>query len=186
MKTDKQLYKLFSSNPNYLFQSAGIRRKTKYVMQSVTLKEFERRTDGILQPDDPDAPTYVAEFQAQPDKDIYHRLVMEMSSYAMENEGCDIRGIIVFLYQGLDPKTKPWHYLSKSKDKLLKIVYLDEYVKKLEKRNPNHPMVIVFKPVFEKDEEYIKHNAYTWYQQISKCRLNKNVKDNRVRAGHES
>jgi len=52
-------------------------------MKSITLKEFERRTDGIFAPKDSESPTYVMEFQAQMDVNIYHRVAMEMASYAM-------------------------------------------------------------------------------------------------------
>ncbi|KPA09443.1 hypothetical protein MHK_010359 [Candidatus Magnetomorum sp. HK-1] len=177
MKTDKELYKIFSAYPNYLFKCASIRKKTTYTMQSVTFKEFERRTDGVLTPKDPKAPTYIAEFQAQTDVNIYHRLAMEMASYAMKNKNCDVRGILVFLHKGLDPKSNPWHYLSKSREKFLKIVYLDEFLKELEQRHPNHPMVAAFKPLFEKDLNELKKNAYHLYQKIKKSRLPKDAKE---------
>jgi len=144
----------------------------------ITLKEFERRTDGILEPKDPKMPVYIAEFQAQHDNNIYHRLVMEMSSYAMEKNVLDIRGILVFFTESLDPKSNPWHYLFKSSSKLLTIVYLDDYLKKLEKINPNHPMVIVFKQIFEKDEKVIQKNANRWYNTLIKSRINKMIKNN--------
>ncbi|KPA10043.1 transposase [Candidatus Magnetomorum sp. HK-1] len=115
MKTDKELYKIFSAYPNYLFKCASIRKKTTYTMQSVTLKEFERRTDGLLAPKDPKAPTYITEFQAQKDANIYHRLAMEMAA--------------------------------------------------------------VFKPLFEKDLNALKNNAYHWYQKIAKSRLPKDAKE---------
>jgi predicted transposase YdaD len=115
-------------------------------MESVTLKEFERRTDGIFTPKNPTEPTYIMEFQAQSDSVIYHRLAMEMSSYGMAHPDCKVRGILVFLRRGLDPKTDPWHYLTKSRKKLFRVVYLDEYIRQLEKHQPDHPMVAVFKP----------------------------------------
>ena len=177
MKTDKQLYKLFSSNPDYLFQSAGIRKQSKYTMKSVTFKELEKRTDGVLEPEDINAPVYIVEFQAQKDDTIYHRLIIEMSCYAMENQECKIKGILVFLYKGIDPMTKPWHYLSKSKDKYLRIVYLEDYIKQLEKRNPKHPLVIVFKPLFEKNNNIIRENASIWNKQIINSRLPEEVKE---------
>jgi hypothetical protein len=168
MKTDKEVYKIFSACPNFLFQSARIRNRTEYSMTSVTLKEFERRTDGILEPKRPNEPTYVMEFQAQRDVNIYHRLVMEMSSYAMMKSDCDVRGILVFLHKGLDPKTKPWHNLSKTKERSLRIVYLKDYILELEKKHPNHLMVIVFKPLLENDPDTLRQNSKKWYQQIAK------------------
>jgi len=147
-------------------------------MESVTLKEFERRTDGVLKPKDPNEPTYLMEFQAQNDSNIYHRLIMEMSSFAMANSGCEVRGILVFLHKGLDPKTRPWHYLSKSKDKFLRIVYLKDYIRDLEQKYPKHPMVLVFKPLFESNLDNLRKNSKQWYQQIAKCRLPKMAKNN--------
>jgi hypothetical protein len=36
-------------------------------MKSVTFKEFERRSDGLLEPDSEDETVYIAEFQAYED-----------------------------------------------------------------------------------------------------------------------
>ena len=178
MKTEKEIYKLFTAYLKYLFKCAGIRMKTSYSMASVTLKELERRSDGILTPKDPDLPTYVMEFQAQMDTDIYHRVAVEMASYALMHKGCDIRGIVVFLHKGLDPETYPWHYLTNSKKKLLQIVYLDEYINNLEQKQPDHPFVIVFKPLLEKDLNVLKLNSSKWYKKIKQSRLPEGAKLN--------
>ena len=98
MKTDKEIYKIFKSYPKYLFNCAKINNRTAYSMESVTLKEFERRTDGILTPRKP--------------------------------------------------------------------------------TEPDHPMVAVFKPLFEKNIDTLKTNSKKWYQQISKSRLPKLAKKN--------
>ncbi|QTA79136.1 DUF2887 [Desulfonema limicola] len=50
MKTDKELYRLFASMPDYLFECAGIKVSETYEMKSVTFKEFEQRSDGLLEP----------------------------------------------------------------------------------------------------------------------------------------
>ena len=178
MKTDKEIFKIFTAYPRYLFKCAKIKTNSNYSMKSVTLKEFERRSDGVLSSQDPDAPTYVMEFQAQNDSDIYHRLAMEMASYAMEHNVSDVRGILIFLHKGLDPKTSPWHYLATSKKKLLRIVYLKEYINDLEKLNPNHPMVLVFKPLLEKKLETLRQHSKQWYQKIKNSRLPTKVKEN--------
>ena len=147
MKTDKEMYKLFSSYPAYLFECAGIKTKTAYKMKSITLKEFERRSDALLEPiASKFEPFYMAEFQGYDDKTIYHRLVMEMAAFCKENPSKEIKGILVFLNSDLDPKSNPWHYLSGSKQGFLKIVYMDDVLGKLEKKDPNHPLISVFKP----------------------------------------
>jgi predicted transposase YdaD len=176
MKTDKEIFKIFTSYPRYLLKCAKIRTKSIYSLKSITLKEFERRTDGVLAPQDINAPTYVMEFQAQYDSNIYHRLIMEMASYAMEYKVNDIRGILIFLHKELDPKTNPWHYLAYSKNRVLRIVYLKEYIKDLEIKHPNHPMVVVFKPLLEKDLNTLIKYSRKWYKQLKMSRLPKNVK----------
>lgn len=182
MKTDKEIFKIFTAYPKYLLKCARIRTKSVYTMKSVTLKEFERRTDGVLTSQEPDDPTYVMEFQAQSESKIYHRLAMEMASYAMEYDARNVRGILIFLHKGLDPKTSPWHYLTKSKEKLLRVVYLDEYIKELEMSHPDHPMVLVFKPLLVKDLKVLSQHSKQWYQKIKKSRLPKDVKDNLISA----
>lgn len=47
MKSDKELYKLFSSCPELLFNAANSKPCDTYKMVSITLKEFERRSDGF-------------------------------------------------------------------------------------------------------------------------------------------
>lgn len=178
MKTDKEIYKIFTAYPKYLFHCANIRNRTSYTMESVTLKEFERRTDGILKPKNPKEPTYVMEFQAQTESNIYHRLIMEMALFAMTHPDCKVRGILIFLDKDMDPKTNPWHSLSKTRNKFLRIVYMKDYIKDLEKHQPKHPLVAVFKPLFEKDLDKLRSHSRIWYQQITKSRLPKAAKEN--------
>ena len=51
MKTDKQLYKLFSELPEYFFDLTGIKPSTRYTLTSETVKEFSRSMDGLMKPD---------------------------------------------------------------------------------------------------------------------------------------
>jgi len=167
MKTDKELYRLFAARPDYLFECAGIKVTAAYKMKSVTFKEFERRSDGLLEPLSDKEPVYIAEFQAYEDKTVYHRLIMEMAVYGKEHPDRNIRGILVFTCSGLDPKTKPWHELTASGESL-KVVYLDDFLDKLEKKHPDHPLVAVFSPLRIGDREVLRKNAGKWRQDIEK------------------
>lgn len=178
MKTDKELYKLFAARPGLLFECAGIKVSGKYEMKSVTFKEFEQRSDGFLEPDSDDEPVYVVEFQAYSDNTIYHRLIMEMAAYGKEYPDRDIRGILVFTSSSFDPETAPWHELTKSDKDALKIVYLDDFLDTLETKSPKHPLVAVFKPWRIEDTDILRKNAKTWYQNIEKSKLDKNVREN--------
>jgi len=109
MKTDKELYTLFSSRPDLLFKCAGIEISGTYEMKSVTFKEFEQRSDGLLEPVSGEEPVYIAEFQGYSDNTVYHRLIMEMAAYGKIYPDRDIRGILVFTTSVFDPETSPWH-----------------------------------------------------------------------------
>lgn len=178
MKTDKELYKLFASEPELLFECAGIKISGSYEMKSVTFKEFEQRSDGFLEPDSDKEPVYIAEFQAYKDDAIYHRVIMEMAAYGKIHPGKDVRGIIVFTTSKFDPETMPWHELSKSDKNLLNIVYLDDFLDKLEQQEPDHPLVAVFKPWRIEDTEILRKNAKTWYKNIEKSKLDKDAREN--------
>ena len=85
MKTDKELYRIFSDYPELLFDIADLQPDDTYEMISITLKGFERRSDGFLQPKSEDSPVYFVELQAYYDDTIYHRTIMEMAAYGVQN-----------------------------------------------------------------------------------------------------
>ena len=178
MKTDKELYKLFAACPELLFEAANCDPGDTYKMVSITLKEFERRSDGFLEPLSDDSPVYFVEFQAYWDDTIYHRLILEMSTYGVENPKRDIRGILVFTDENLDHKTSPWHELTKSEKNVFHVVYLKKYLDELEKKEPNHPLVSAFKPYREENKQELKKNAKKWYRNISESSLPDTVKEN--------
>ena len=177
-KSDKELYKLFSSCPELLFEAANSKPCDTYKMVSITLKEFERRSDGFLQPKSEKSPVYFVEFQARWDHTIYHRLIMEMAAYGVENPKRDIRGILVFTHKSIDHKTLPWHELTLSKKEVFKVIYLEKYLNDLEEKDANHPLVSTFKPYRIKDDHTLKKNARKWYQNIKKSTLPDPVKEN--------
>jgi predicted transposase YdaD len=177
MKTDKELYRLFSSCPELLFEAANSKPYDTYEMISITLKEFERRADGFLQPTSENSPVYFVEFQADWDNTIYHRLIMEMAAYGVENPKRDIRGILVFIHKNIDQKTLPWHELTLSKKDVFKVIHLLDYLNELEKKDPKHPLVSTFKPYCIKDKHSLKKNARKWYRNIQKSSLAPQVKE---------
>ena len=178
MKTDKELYKLFAACPELLFEAANYDPGDTYKMVSITLKEFERRSDGFLEPQSKDSPVYFAEFQAYWDKTIYHRLALEMAAFGVENPDRDIRGILVFTDENLDKKTSPWYELTKSKKNVFHVVYLKKYLNDLEKKDPNNPLVSAFKPYREANKQILKKNAKKWYKNINESSLPDQVKVN--------
>jgi predicted transposase/invertase (TIGR01784 family) len=177
MKTDKALYKIFAAYPQLLFDIANLQPDDTYKMISITLKEFERRADGFLQPESEESPVYFVELQAYDDETIYHRTIMEMAAYGVQNPKREIRGILVFTHQQLDNKTLPWHELTHSKKNVFKVIYLEEYLKKLQKKDANNPVVALFQPYLIKNKKELEKQAKKWYQNIKKCQLPAKVKE---------
>ena len=177
MKTDKELFKLFSSCPELLFEAANFEVNDTYKMTSITLKEFERRSDGFLKPTSEKSPVFFTEFQAYWDDTIYHRLVMEMSAFGVENPKSDIRGMLVFTHENLDLKTSPWYELTHSKKDVFRVVYLENFLKDLKKKDPNHPLIATFKPYQIKNQQTLRKKSRSWYKNITKSSLPEEVKD---------
>ncbi len=160
MHSDKQLYQIFEVNPQWLFELTGRPSPGPCKFVSVTLKAIERRTDGMLLPDLLDKPITVAELQMQADSDIYQRVVIEMALLQVEHPGRAIEGMILFASRDLDPRTAPWAGIVAS-------YYLDELLVKLAEQSPDHPLVAVFQPLLEPDENKLELRAAQYYNQIT-------------------
>ena len=52
MKTDKQLFKIFTNMPEFFFDLTGIDYQANYTFKSETIKEISRSMDGLIEPDD--------------------------------------------------------------------------------------------------------------------------------------
>ncbi|EIC23441.1 DUF2887 domain-containing protein [Thiorhodovibrio frisius] len=66
MKTDHPIYLFLRSGPEaFRVLSGGMELQGPYNACSLTIKDIERRLDGLVEPDGHDGPTYVVEFQAQ-------------------------------------------------------------------------------------------------------------------------
>lgn len=79
-------------------------------MRSQTFKELEQQADGVMEPHDPGEPIFVVEFQAQRNKRIYQRLVIEIASYGKTYPAKKVLGILIFTKGTLNTKTQPWHF----------------------------------------------------------------------------
>jgi len=164
MKTDKQVYSIFSLNPRWLFELTGLVWPGPCQWKSVAFKSIEQTADGVLYPDAPDSPITVTEIQAQFDPFIYARVVIEMAMLQREERNRDVQGVVLFFSQGLDPKIAPWDQVGHS-------FYLDEILAELATRQPDHPLVAVFQPVIQLDDKTLEDSAATCYNQIKTSNL---------------
>jgi hypothetical protein len=108
METDKQLYRVFGAQPQWVFQLAGLPPVGKCAMRSLSVKPLERRTDGVIVPESTAPPLSVIEFQFGENPQIYTRTVQKMAAVQEEFDMREVQGVIFFADQRLDPRTKPW------------------------------------------------------------------------------
>ena len=170
METDKQLYRIFEAQPQWVFQLAGLPPVGKCEMRSFTVKTLERRTDGVIIPQALDQPLSVVEFQFAENPRIYTRTAQKMAAIQEEFGLREVQGIIFFGDPRFDPQTKPWTSIVRS------IVLTDE-LRRLAERTPEHPLVAVFQPLLAERETDLEHEAGAFYRTIKRSRLKKGVKE---------
>jgi len=169
MKTDKHFFVIFSVQPQWLFELTGLESPGECVFESKTFKALEQRPDGVFIPKDESFPITIVETQFQPDNRIYGRIVIEMALAQDEFIGRSVQGAILFRSRDMDPQTQPWVRVVHS-------YYLDELLHSLAERSPMHPLVAVFRPVFDEPKNLEAH-AGDYYHQIRTSELNEGVKE---------
>jgi len=157
MKTDKEIYRIFQQCPEMVYELAALKFPGQCQVTSVTLKDVERRLDGLVCPDDEDQPLIVFEVQFQRAEDIYPRILAEAALVQQENGMREVLAVIFFASRSQDPETEPW-------TKVVRRIYLDEHLALIEKSDPLSPLAAVFKPVFERDETKLEKEAALLYR----------------------
>ena len=164
MKTDKQLYRIFEANPDWIFQLARLPSPGKSSLRSVTIKSLERKADGVIVPEAFDPPLTVVEFQFQKEETIYTRTVAEMIAVQEANQMRPVQGLIFFGYNNLDPQTAPWN-------RVVQAFVLRDLVETFERDHPEHPLAAVFKPLLMEDEVALESEAVGYYRTIKYSQL---------------
>jgi predicted transposase YdaD len=178
MKTDKHIYKIFKTAPELFFELLDITTESKYNMTSEEVKETTRTMDGLLEPTDHSKIHYVVEFQFQPSTDILARIFTEVAILSSCNSDRLYNGVVIFLNRKMERFAAPWSGICKMKGSGFQIFYLDELLEKLEERSPDHPLIALFAPLLEKDEETLVKNANAYYNRIKDSGLNPKQQEN--------
>jgi predicted transposase YdaD len=170
METDKQLYRVFGAQPQWVFQLAGLAPVGKCAMRSLTVKTLERRTDGVIVPEALAPPLSVIEFQFGENPQIYTRTVQKMTAVQEEFDMREVQGVIFFADQRLDPQTKPW-------TSLVRAIILPDEIRRLAERSPNHPLVAAFQPLLAESEAELEQTAGGFFRTIRTSKLKKGVRE---------
>ncbi|MGF1582592.1 MAG: DUF2887 domain-containing protein [Gemmataceae bacterium] len=173
MKTDKQLYKIFAANPQWIFELTSLESPGDCELRAVTLKALEQSSDAVIFPRDENEPLVVLEFQFQDDPTIYTRTAIEMALIQQEYSMREVQGLIFFRYPSLDPQTEPWQ-------QIIRAFQLREVIESLAQRDADHPLVAVFRPVLVSNETTLENHAREYYNQIRNSSLAEPIKSTLV------
>lgn len=168
MKSDPHFYKIFKACPELFNVFAPIDMTAGYRFASQAYKEIDRTYDGIFEPVDKNAPTFIIEYQVEPEPNIYPRIFLEMSGYQLEHMDRKIRGVVIFLSESSDPKLAPWRDFSKGCGEGFCVVCLDVRLARL---TQHHPLVATFKPLLERNKKDLELQASKCLRNIRKAKL---------------
>jgi len=169
MKTDKQIHSIFSANPQWLFELTGVESPGPCQFKSVAVKSIEQTADGVIVPEEPTQRLTVVEVQFYLDPAIYLRVVIEMAMIQQQSIARPIEGMILFLSSKLDPRTEPWC-------RVVRAFSLIDLLESLERRDPIHPLVAVFRPLVIDDQETLQNEAGRYYNLIKTSQTADSIK----------
>ncbi len=128
MKTDTLFYQLFQQFPSLLFQliKQPVNLVENYQFDSVEVKQFSFRIDGVFLTKKTELPIYFVEVQYQKDAKFYSRFFSEILLYLHQTDlENDWRGVIIYPQKSIDIGEKRRYEALLNSDNV-KIIYLDE------------------------------------------------------------
>jgi predicted transposase YdaD len=173
MHSDKHIYLLLGADPEFLHRLTGLRIKGRYRFDALDVKALERRIDGVVVPEDEAEPIWAIEVQAWRDPAIYHRLLIDMGLLGERYPGREVRGLLLFISPGHDPKTPPWDdCLTKATAHCpLRRLYLVEVLDQLRTSEPEHPLLARSLPYLVEDRDRLREQAPLAYRRLKQSSL---------------
>lgn len=173
MHTDKHIYLLLGADPEFLHRLTGLRIAGRYRFDALDVKALERRIDGVVVPEDEAEPIWAIEVQAWRDPAIYHRLLIDMGLLGERYPGREVRGLLLFISPGNDPKTPPWDdCLTKATAHCpLRRLYLVKVLDQLQTSDPEHPLLAAFLPYRVEDRARLREQAPSAYRRLKQSSL---------------
>jgi predicted transposase YdaD len=159
MKTDVLFHQIFKLHPEWIYDLLGEPCPGPCTFESITVKQLERRLDGLVQPIDERQAQVVVEFQFYPDPLIYIRTTEELCAVQRQAPERPIDGVIFFGERSLDPRTAPW-------TRSIRSVYLIELWRQWQSEPAPHPLLSLFAPIFEEDEMQLEAEAAVLYESV--------------------
>ncbi len=126
MKTDKLAYLWLQEVPEGFFTLIGRNKSdsSRYLFQSVELKETAFRIDGVFVPQTDDI-TYFVEVQFQRDNAFYARLFAQIFLYLKQFGACHWRAVVIYPNKSAE-QASLIGYEEMLATNLIQRIYLDE------------------------------------------------------------
>jgi hypothetical protein len=175
MKTDHPIYLYLRSGPEaFRVLSGGVVLEGPYKACSLTIKDIERRLDGLVEPDGHTGPTFVLEFQAQPSAKSLYNLNSKIGLYGEEHPDREVLGIAVFLRAADIPERPSWVHREGSP---IRCVALEPVLQELLAREPDNPFVAVFAPLLIASDAELSERAPALWQSIQQAPLAEDIRE---------
>ncbi len=173
MHSDKHIYLLLGADPEFLYRLTGLRINGRYRFDALDVKALERRIDGVVVPETEAEPIWAIEVQAWRDPTIYHRLLIDMGLLGERYPGREVRGLLLFISPGDDPKTPPWDdCLTKATVHCpLRRLYMVKVLDQLQTSDPEHPLLDAFLPYLVEDRARLREQAPSAYRRLKQSSL---------------
>ncbi|MBF0102676.1 MAG: DUF2887 domain-containing protein [Desulfobacterales bacterium] len=170
MKTDPLFYRLFQIDPSSLFRLVNIDIQGDYRFESVTIKNTEKRIDGLFRSVDGTNPDVFLEIQGYDDPKIYWRFFREICSYQEQSEYRLPPFIAVLLF--LDDKYKPGDspFACVAPYRFICANLIDELKKIWHKPSP----LTVLKPFLVKNKKELYQSIRQWENEIRSLQFEEN------------
>jgi len=145
METDTQFFRIFQAEPDFINDILGAHPPRRYRFQSESVKGLDRHIDGVFYPEDEAAPILVLEIQGYREKAVYHRLLEAIAGLSRLHGCRPVYGALLFLRRECDPRTEPFHALSRSGIPWFQAFLLEEACGRL---TADHPLAALFFPFY--------------------------------------
>lgn len=161
MRTDHAIYRYLATGPEAFRVLTGGRVLTgPYRFRSLTVKDLERRLDGIYEPRGHDGPVYAIEFQGRPAATAWYNLLSKVGLYGEQHPQRDVQGLLILLHKSHAPA---FPSCAGGADSPLTAVYLEQFLPDWLERERDNPFVAVFAPLIIDDEaELIERAPALW------------------------
>jgi len=113
MKSDSLLFQFFHAYPHELLRLLKLKRPGRWSYKSITLKQTERRVDGMLERQDTQDDPIFVEFQGYRDERIHWRVTQEICLWYLGQPWKKVRdrsftGYVIFLDESFNPGEAPF------------------------------------------------------------------------------